>query len=338
MSSWLDAMEAKARLIHQEILGAQELARRSGKDPQEFTEPLYAELTRYYRNNFSYALLADNADLIARYRGPGVAHREPPVSLVTDVFGRLRKEIQLVAKAIAGMEEKKVRWPADLDPQLAGVTYGSLVVGMRVPRPGDAGADGQAVLPGVSDDLYRAVQTAVQSLPAIPRLIQDGVISEAIYEQFPDPAVRDTLMVAAKRLAPSAKNKAISELFLSGPQPSEELGPAQALTKQSRQILLRSLNAPSNRRMKANGEFEGVVREVDLDARRFEIRGRGASVGMRCIYEPAYDGQIIGMLNAAVRVKGSYEAAADEQPRLVRVEQITVTRPPDQQLVLGVEP
>jgi len=66
MSNWLDAMEAKARLIHQEILGAQELARRSGKDPQEFTEPLYAELTRYYRNNFSYALLADNADLIAR--------------------------------------------------------------------------------------------------------------------------------------------------------------------------------------------------------------------------------------------------------------------------------
>ena len=81
-----------------------------------------------------------------------------------------------------------------------------------------------------------------------------------------------------------------------------------------------------------------MVREVDLDARRFEIRGRGASSGMRCIYEPLYDGQIIAMLNAAVRVKGSYEAAADEQPRLVRVEQITVTRPPDQQLELGVEP
>jgi len=200
------------------------------------------------------------------------------------------------------------------------------------------GADGQAVLPGVSDDLYRAVQTAVQSLPAIPRLIQDGQISEAIYEQFPDPAVRDTVMVAARRLAPSAQNKAISELFLSGPLPDEDLGPAQALTKQSRQILGRSLNTASSRRLKGNGEFEGVVREVDLDARRFEIRGRGASSGMRCIYEPLYDGDIIGLLNAAVRVKGSYEAAADEQPRLVRVEQITVTRPADQQLVLGVEP
>ena len=79
------------------------------------------------------------------------------------------------------------------------------------------------------------------------------------------------------------------------------------------------------------------MREVDLDARRFEIRGRGASCGMRCIYEPHYDDDIIGLLNAAVCVKGSYEAAADEQPRLVRVEQITITRLPDQQLVLGVE-
>jgi hypothetical protein len=58
---------------------------------------------------------------------------------------------------------------------------------------------------------------------------------------------------------------------------------------------------------------------------------------MRCIYEPLYDGDVIGLLNAAVRVKGSYEAAADEQPRLVRVEQITVTRRPDQQLELEVE-
>ena len=55
---------------------------------------------------------------------------------------------------------------------------------------------------------------------------------------------------------------------------------------------------------------------------------------MRCIYEHHYDGDIIGLLNAAVRVKGSYDAAADEQPRLVRVEQITVTRRPSQQLEL----
>jgi hypothetical protein len=165
MASWIDAIEAKARIIHQELQSARELARRMGQEPEEITSAYMEMLAKLYREDFSYALLADNADLIARYRGPGVAHREPPVSLVTTVFGKLRAEIQKVAKAIASMEEMKVRSPADLDPQLAGVTYGSLVVGMRVPRPGDVGADGQAVLPGVSDDLYRAVQTAVQSLP-----------------------------------------------------------------------------------------------------------------------------------------------------------------------------
>ena len=266
MGGWIEAIEAKARIIHQELQAARELARRMGQEPEEITSAYLEMLAKLYREDFSYALLADNADLIARYRGPGVAHREPPVSLVTSVFGKLRDEIQKVAKAIAGMEEKKVRWPADLDPQLAGLTYGSLVVGMRVPRPGDVGADGQAVLPGVSDDLYRAVQTAVQSLPAIPRLIQDGEISEAIYEQFPDPAVRDTVMVAARRLAPSAQNKAISELFLSGPQPDDDLGPVQALTKQSRQIIGRSLNTPSSRRMKTNGEFVSGDNEVGRSA------------------------------------------------------------------------
>jgi hypothetical protein len=54
--------------------------------------------------------------------------------------------------------------------------------------------------------------------------------------------------------------------FLSGPQPDDNLGPAQALTKQSRQILGRSLNTPSSRRLKSNGEFEGVVREVPAAA------------------------------------------------------------------------
>lgn len=336
MGSWLDALEARAQLIHQEILGASKLAIRRGADPQAFTEPLYEELHRLYRDNFSYAQLADNSDLIARYRGPGVAHREPPFSLVTGVFKELREEIQKVAKAIAGMEEQKVRWPADMDPQLAGLTYGSLVVGMRVPRPGDVGANGQAMLPGVSDDLYEAVQQAVQSLPAIPRLIINGRISDAIHERFPDPAVRDTVMVAARRLSPSARNKAINELFLSGPLAGEEREPLQALTKQSRKIIGLSLDDPGSRRFRGSGEFDGIMREVDLDARRFEIRGRGASSGMRCIYEPVYDGSIVAMLNASVRVRGSYEAAADEQPRLVRVEQITVIEPPDQQLELVV--
>jgi hypothetical protein len=340
MGIWTDAVEARARLIHQEIAGAQLLAQGKGLDPGAFTGALYDELARLYRDNYAYAQLADHADLIARFRGPGVVNREPPISLVTCLFGKLKEEIRAIARAIAGMEaSSRVRWPADLDPQLAGVTHGSLVVGMRVPRPGDLGADGQALLPGVGDALYGAVQAAVQSLPAIPRLIQHGQVSEAIHEQFPDPAVRDTVMVAARRLAPSAQYKAINALYLSAPQQDQDTDSraAQPLTRQSRAILTSCLDSPSRQRFKGTGAFEGLVRAVDLDARRFEIRGVGNSRGIRCIYEPHYDQLVGGMLDAAVLVKGHYEAAPDQQPRLVRVDEITVTREASRQLGLELE-
>jgi hypothetical protein len=339
MGIWTDAVEARARLLHQEIAAAQLLAQGKGLDPGAFTAGLYDELARLYRDNYAYAQLADHADLIARFRGPGVVNREPPISLVTCLFGKLKEEIRAIARAIAGMEaSSRVRWPADLDPQLAGVTHGSLVIGMRVPRPGDLGADGQALLPGVGDALYGAVQAAVQSLPAIPRLIQKGQISEAIHEQFPDPAVRDTVMVAARRLAPSAQYKAINALYLNAPQQqTTEIGGLQPLTRQSRAILTSCLNSPNRQRFQGTGAFEGLVRAVDLDARRFEIRGAGSSRGIRCIYEPQYDQLVGGMLDAAVLVKGHYEAAPDQQPRLVQVNEITVTRKASRQLGLGLE-
>lgn len=339
MGIWLDALTARARLIHQEIVAAQLLAQQRGVDPCIFTGPLYDELDRLYRDNFAYAHLADHSDLIARYRGPGVVNREPPISLLTTLFGKLKAEIRAIARAIAGLESScRVRWPADLDPQLAGMAHGSLVLGMRVPRPGDRGADGQIQLPGVSDGLYGAVQAAVHSLPAIPPLIQHGQLSEAIHEVFPDPAVRDTVMVAARRLAPSPQYRAINALFLNAPGHGAESSRAQPLTWHSRVILSSCLDSPSRTRFKGAGSFEGLVRAVDLDARRFEIRWIGSSRGIRCIYEPGYDPLVSGLLDAAVLVRGHYEAAADQQPRLLQVEEISVTHKASRQLGLELEP
>jgi hypothetical protein len=100
MGGWIEATEAKARIIHQELQSARELARRMGKEPEEITGPYLEMLGKLYREDFSYALLAENADLIARYRGPGVAHREPPVSLVTTVFKELRGQGRLKVSLI----------------------------------------------------------------------------------------------------------------------------------------------------------------------------------------------------------------------------------------------
>ena len=333
MSSWTDAVESKARIIHQELQAAMELAKRMGQDPEKIASPYYAMLARLYREEYPIASLADHADLVARFSGPGVIGHEPRISLVTNAFAKLRDQIQHIAKSIAGLDgEKKVRWPSDLDPCLSGLAYGSLVVGMRVPRPGEINMEGQLVLPGVTDGLYHAVRDAVRSLPIIPGLIKEDGISDEVYSLFPDPAVRDTVMVAARELAPTSRNKAITDLFLSSPgdpQPTQA-----ALTKQSREVLRKTLLEPAKQRSSGRDTFEGVVREIDLDAFRFEIHGHCYPRGIRCIYEDHHKLLAKTILDCTVRVSGSYEAAANEQPRLVMVETIEILREPALQLGL----
>ncbi len=332
MGSWIESIERQARIIHRELLAARELAVRVGRDPDEIGAPYFEMLARLYREDFPYASLADHADLVARFTGPGVTKPEPPVSLVTGAFSKLRTQIQHIAKSIAGLEDKKVRWPEHLDPHLSGLAYGSLVVGMRVPRPGEVDSQGQLVLNGVTDGLYTAVRDAVRSLPVIPRLIQEEGVSDEVYSLFPDPAVRDTVMLAAQKLAPSKSSKGITDLFLSCPG-EEEMAPPP-LTKKSREILRQSLSQPSSKRSSGTDSFEGVVREIDLDALRFEIRGARYQRGIRCIYDERHKGQAREILDCTVRVSGSYEAAADEQPRLVGVESIEILKRPAEQMDL----
>ena len=332
MGSWIEAIEARALIIHQELQTARELAVRMGQEPDAISGPYLDMLAKLYREDFAYASLADQADLVARFTGPGVARPEPPVSLVTGAFSKLRTQIQHIAKSIAGLEDKKLRWPTHLDPHLSGLAYGSLVVGMRVPRPGEVDSQGQLVLEGVTDGLYAAVRDAVRSLPIIPRLIQEEGVSDEVYSLFPDPAVRDTVMLAAHKLAPTKSSKGITDLFLSCPG-EEEIAPSP-LTKKSREILRQALIQPSSKRSSGTDSFEGVVREIDLDALRFEIRGARYQRGIRCIYDDRHKGQAGEILNCTVRVSGSYEASADEQPRLVAVETIEILKRPEQQMDL----
>lgn len=332
MGSWIKAIEARALIIHQELQAARALAVRMGQEPDAISGPYLDMLAKLYREDFAYASLADQADLVARFTGPGVARPEPPVSLVTGAFSKLRTQIQHIAKSIAGLEDKKLRWPEHLDPHLSGLAYGSLVVGMRVPRPGEVDSQGQLVLEGVTDGLYAAVRDAVRSLPIIPRLIQEEGVSDEVYSLFPDPAVRDTVMLAAHKLAPTKSSKGITDLFLSCPG-EEKIAPSP-LTKKSREILRRSLTQPSKKRSSGTDSFEGVVREIDLDALRFEIRGARYQRGIRCIYDERHKVQAGEILNCNVRVSGSYEASADAQPRLVEVETIEILIRPEKQMDL----
>ena len=320
MGAWTDAVERKARIIHEQMSAARALALRNDADAGEVEGPYLELLNELYREEFQFAHLVDSSDLVARFSGPAVSGGSLPVSVVTSMFSNLRKQIQGIASSIVGLAtDKSVRWPMGLDPLLAGVSHGSLVVGICIPGEGASGVTGQRVLPEVSEPIRQAVRNAVKSVADVPRYVREDGVDDAIAERFPDPAIRDTVLVAASRLAPTGR-RGIDRLAFYGPEDVREEG--KPLTVRSRRVLSAAVARPV--RVSGRDSFVGVVRQIDLDARRFEIR-QVANVGaIRCAYTAEIDDRVRQILDRRVRIDGQYEALADQKPRLVQVASMEV--------------
>jgi hypothetical protein len=335
MGMWTDAVEAKARIIHAQLAAARAIADRVGMTGVE--EPYLKLLSTLYEDEFAFARMVDASDLVARFVGPAVRVGDPRVGVVMGVFADLREEIRRIARSIAGLStgtDRRLRWPAHLDPHLAGLAQGSLIVGIRVPDP-TVGPDAEPELfPEVVGQVFESVRTAVRSLAIVSRHVREDGIDENVVESFPDPAVRDTVLVAAKRIAPTGR-RGIESVSLYGP--GMDAGEPRPLTARSRQVLTRELATPIRTRVHEIGTFEGVVREIDLDARRFEIRNARPVGSLRCVYTARWDTNARRLLDARVRVTGRYETLPNQQPRLVAVDSIDIVQPPPEQIELSEE-
>lgn len=330
MGIWTDAVNQRALMIHEQLSAALRVAEQSDMDKTTLLQPYLDLLKNLYSDEFPFAQLADTADLIAHFDGPAVSLQDPSVSLVASAFTDIRDQIRGIAKSVAGLSNaRRSKWPSELDPFLSGLAHGSLVIGVRVPRPDDSIESSQFSVPNVTEQLYQSVRSAVISLSSISRFIETDKVSEEISEYLPDPAVRDTVLVAASKLAPSGR-KGITSLSLIGPSTEERHG--GALTPESRKVLHRSLAKPA--KISGSGTFDGVVRQVDLDSRRFEIRRVHGAGAIRCMYEPRHGSTVKKILDSHVAVEGDYEVADDSQPRLIQVRSINVLNTPEEQLLI----
>lgn len=318
MGKWLEALDAKAAIIHDQLAAAKLLARAHGREEALVAQPYLKLLRTLYENEFEFSRIADSSDLVARFTGPAVAGHDLPVDLVRKAVKDLRDQIRRIANAIVGLSgAKPVRWPSVLEPQLSGVMHGSLVVGLSLPpqRESDSGQ--------VDEPVHAAMRAAMQNLAAVGRCLEGDKLSDTVVEEFPNPAVRQAVLAAACRLAPSGRQGIDSVSLFNANQRTGR--PPGLLTPASRRVLSQSLQ----RQAKAprNGAFEGVVREMDLDARRFKlcrVRGKGA---IRCTYGPEQDPGIADILGSWVRVSGQYETAKDGRPRLLAASSIEPIKP-----------
>ena len=329
MGAWTNAVERKAAIIHSQLAIARALAAANRASADEISEPYLALLRTLYAEEFPFAQLTDSSDLVARFRGPAVDIHDPTVSIVISLFSDLREQIRSIAKSIVGLaSDRRMLWPAQLDPHLSGVAHGSLLVGISVSPPTSDTAKGhQYEIDGASDQVFESVRSAVRSLSLVAHYVGDGGISDSIREAFPDPAVRDTVLVAARRLAPSGRRGIESVSFSS---PESEQDRVEALTPKSRLALSQALVSPV--KVSTSGTFDGLVREVDLDARRFEIRGVSGVGAIRCVYGPMHDQVVRAALDARIRVSGRYDTIEGQRPRFMAVDRLEVLNSPGTQL------
>ena len=339
MGAWLKSLEAKARIIHGQLAEARKLATEAGLDPDDVSQPYLDLINDLYRDECQFAQLVDDADLIVRYSGPDLSSG-PTMSMFTSVCRDLRSQIQGVAKAIVGLSDEealaaarpqRLRWPNELDPLLSGLAHGSLVVGVRIQPPEEDVRASQPALAGVSDAIVESVRMAVKNIATVSRHVDDsGINEDAIQEELPDPAIRDTVLVAAAKLAPTGRKQYQSVSFYS----QDDATPARELTPSSRRVLNRAIARPV--RASHEGSFEGVIRAVDLDARRFEIRRVANAGAIRCMYQSEEHELVRHSLDARVRVTGQYETLAGQQPRLIAVSSLEVLEQPAQQSEMTV--
>jgi hypothetical protein len=331
VGKWTREVHDKARILHAQLaaLGAKA---EQAEDPTALlsilAEPYFRLLDELFADELPWAQAMDNSDLVMRLKGPAADEEAPRVKLIADTFDSLRDQIQRIAKSIAGVTAHTRGFPEDLDLGLSAFARGSVVLGLRVRTATDGP---QSSLLSEQDPLLLATRDAVRRLGEVARFVRDNKLDgEALREEIPDPGVRDTILGAAATLAPTGK-KGIDTIELTVPERSSE---QLVMTPKTRATIRQAMVKPVKR--KETGEFTGVVRELDLDLQRLELRRMSDVPSLRCAYADVPELRAMSLLNATVRVSGPVEYGPDGSPRLLQIEALQVLQPAADQLQIGL--
>ena len=308
MGIWVDAARASLRIVLNELaaarLGDEELADASR---WSVLEGMLAD--------YSVAKVLDASDLVARLEGPAVESGTPAslASWIMDLMWKQVKAATTTTMALSNATESAFagwapRWPKSLSVDLTGIGEGSLFLGVRASRDSHQEA-------GFLDTGFDAMHSVLSGIAEAPGFFTETGVREEISERFPDHAIRDSLLSAVYNLAPTGRRGIASVTFYAGGEPAR---PAVPLTAATRRFLRPLLDKPVS--SDVSGEFRGTIRAVDLDARRFVLRGVPDVGAVRCAYPAALDGRVRSLLasGAKVEVRGSHEPT--NHPRLVQVE------------------
>lgn len=285
------------------------------------SNPYVARLNRIYEEDFQLARLADESDLLFHAEGPGAGHESPRLETVNWLGVRMERRLRELAQSLTPLVETDARAAAQkLDLRLTGIAPGSLYMGIAL-------ADIVTSMPGMEESdllLIQSIRSALQSIQIVPQFVTETEVSSEIMDALPDPALRDALIVAAFEIAPTGR-KGIHTLEISAPRTSIQTG----TLGQRERVVLREATAKPFMKERRRGTFVGEVREVDLDSRRFQLRGVERVGTLRCVsrFDENLSKRVLGR---TISVTGWYDVDRDGRPRLMEVSEYKIHAAPKQ--------
>lgn len=312
----------KAHLVHSQIESAKQILAATGQgDPNVILSdksPYFALLQKLYEEEYPLARLIGTSDLIFHAEGPAAEETLPQLSVVSWLFNGVDKQIKTLAKSVLHLSLNDERGALKaLDIRLTGMAPGSIYAGFAINRLRPS------LLLGTDEEetAIESVRDVVTSLALIPEYVTDNSVSEALATLMPDPAIRDTTLMAAYHLAPTGKN-GIHTLEITSPARATK----PASLDMNDRIVLREtvVKRPMLSRRQKTGSFIGQLRGIDLDKTRVDLRNVGDGIGtLRCVLPLTLD-KARSILGKTVKVTGQYEAGPNGKPRLMQVEHIDV--------------
>jgi hypothetical protein len=321
LANWSEELEFKAKLLHEQLASLRSWVEEAEGDEEmldALSSPYYELLEEIYEDDLPLARAVERSDLLLRYQGPAVEVQHPKLSLLASVFSDVRIQVGRVAKSIAGISESKQRLPEQMDLNLAALARGSLYVGYALPStPDPSGVEQTALFE--DESLYEATREAVRVLGVITKHVSAGASFEEVSELVDDPKVLDTTLSAIENLSPSGR-KGVQSIRVSIKElPELDTG---TLSFDTRSQVRQWLEDPN--RGEEYGSFTGTVREIDLDARRFELRqlDNEETQSIRCSYGEDWQDAARDWLDQQVRVYGRTEKDSSGRVRFINTEQV----------------
>ncbi|HZV22926.1 MAG TPA: hypothetical protein VFF93_04090 [Luteimonas sp.] len=321
---WSEHADSTLNLLLENMVAEGLLAQRSGIDatPAQIVAGSMQMLADVIRSSMPLARIMDTSDLVLRASGPGVKEDSLRLSAVNWLTSAVQQSIRKLSSNLFTLADRdKKGFARSVELQLTGFAPGSLYAGIAVVAPSTG------LFQPDDEPVFLSIRDTVRKLPAVTQCIDDHM-AEAVREVISDPAQRDAAYEALYRLAP-ARGKDITSISLKSPGvKSAHLG------RHERQILRETIRKPlmANRRV---GSFVGLLREVDLDFKRFHLRGVRGIGGLRCVIGDLEPSMAKRLLGEYVKVEGEYEQDSSGRPRLMLVNSASVL-PRAEQMKLGL--